>query len=172
MSVVGVVVWFLALLAFSALEGCQSGRVLEREVVRVDTLHVWHCDTLREVHNDTVYSIVQKVVHDSIVSQVIIKEVMNEDGEVIHSEKETNNEVWHNAESDYQLIQHKVDSILKAKVDSITHSTYNEKSVLVEKETPWYEKAWRWIVDKFAWIGLAVILLLGAKFLCPLIWKK
>ena len=172
-SVTGVVMWFVTLLALSVFTSCKGSQQIV-EIVKTDTLHVVHTDTVYAVHNDTIYKIDTKVVHDSIIREIIIKEVVNEAGEVIHSEKETNNEVWHNSDSYSQLIQHTVDSILKVKMDSISHSTYNEKPVLVEveKQTPWYTKAWNWIVGKFAWIGLAVILLLGAKFILPYIWKK
>ena len=59
-----------------------------------------------------------------------------------------------------QHIQHTVDSILQAKIDSISHSSYQEKPVVVEVEKPkaWYQKVWDWIVGKFAWIGLIVVL--------------
>jgi hypothetical protein len=62
---------------------------------------------------------------------------------------------------DTQLIERRVDSLVQAKVDSIYQSKYNEKPVVVEveKPTPWYTKVWNWIVGKFAWMGLAVVVL-------------
>lgn len=154
-----IVAWafFMAVcITFTSCKGSQ--KVVE--IVETDTLHVYHTDTLRVVHNDTIYSIVKETVHDSIIRETIIKEVVDELGNVLHSEKETNNEVWHNSDTNSQFIQHTVDSILQAKLDSINHASYVEKPVVVEveKPTPWYKKMWNWIVGKFAWIGLAVII--------------
>ena len=174
MSIIATIIFFglMALCVF--LGGCKTTRLVE--VHTTDTLHVYHTDTLREVHNDTIYSIVTQTVHDSIVKQIIIKEVVNESGDVIHSEKETNNEVWHNSDTNSQLIQHTVDSILQTKLDSISHISHEEKPVIVEveKPTPWYTKAWNWIVGKFAWIGLIALLVLLLYIFLPKIknWIK
>ena len=158
-SVVSVIIWFATLAILAVMTGCKSTKLVE--IVKTDTLHVYHTDTMKIVHNDTVYSIVTQVVHDSIVKETIIKEVVNELGEVIHSEKETNNEVWHNSDTNSSLIQHTVDSILQVKMDSIYNASHEDKPVIVEVEkiTPWYTKAWNWIVGKFAWIGLGVVIL-------------
>lgn len=153
-----VVLWALAMAFVISLSSCKSSQKVV-EIVKTDTLHVYHTDTMKIVHNDTVYSVVTQVVHDSIVKETIIKEVVNELGEVIHSEKETNNEHWHNSDNNSKMIQHTVDSILQAKLDSINHTSYQEKPVVVEveKKEPWYAKVWNWIVGKFAWVGLIVI---------------
>lgn len=157
-SVGSVVVWFAVIALLAICTSCKPQQHIV-EVIKTDTLHVWHTDTLKVVHNDTIYSIVTQTVHDSIVKETIIKEVVNELGEVIHSEKETNNEVFHNSDTNSQFIQHTVDSILQAKMDSINQSQYVEKPVIVEveKPTPWYTKVWNWIVGKFAWIGLTIV---------------
>ena len=157
-SALGVILFLASIAVLSLLAGCKPQQHII-EIVKTDTLHVYHTDTLKVVHNDTVYSVVTQVVHDSIVKETIIKEVVNELGEVIHSEKETNNEVFHNSVTDSQLIQHTVDSLVQAKVDSIYQSKHEDKPVIVEveKPNPWYQKCWNWIVGKLAWIGLFFI---------------
>jgi len=152
-SVVSVILFFAMMAVLSALTGCKSSHQVVT-IVTTDTLHVYHHDTLKVVHNDTIREVITKVVHDSIVRGTIIKEVVNEVGDVIRSEKETNNEVWHNSDTNSQLTQHTVDSLVQAKVDSIYNSKYNEKPVIVEveKPTPWYKKTWNWIVNKFAYL--------------------
>lgn len=158
-TVVAFCVWISF---FAVLAMCTSCKGTQKvvEIVRTDTLHIVHSDTVRLVHNDTIYSVVKEVMHDSIIRETIIKEVVNEAGEVIHSEKETNNEVWHNSDTNSQLIWHTVDSLVQAKMDSINHVGYAEKPVVVEveKEKAWYAKVWGWIVGRFAWIGLAVVI--------------
>ena len=165
-SVISVLVWFAFIALLALCTSCKGAQKVV-EIVKTDTLHVYHTDTMKVVHNDTVYSVVTQVVHDSIVKEIIIKEVVNELGEVIHSEKETNNSVFHNSDTNSSLIQHTVDSILQVKMDSIYNSKYNEKPVIVEKPTPWYTKAWNWIVAKLAWIGLGVLILAIIYF----VWK-
>lgn len=165
-SALGVILFLASIALLSLLAGCKPQQHIV-EIVKMDTLHVYHTDTLKVVHNDTVYSVVTQVVHDSIVKETIIKEVVNELGEVIHSEKETNNEVFHNSVTDSQLIQHTVDSLVQAKVDSIYQSKHEDKPVIVEvkEPTPWYQKTWNWIVGKFAWLGFfALVLILFAIF--------
>ena len=158
-SVVSVIIWFVTLAFLAVMTGCKSTKLVE--IVKTDTLHVYHTDTMKIVHNDTVYSIVTQVVHDSIVREVIIKEVVNENGDIIHTEKETNSEVFHNSDTNSQFIQHTVDSLVQAKVDSIYASKHEDKPVVVEveKKVPWYQKCWNWIVAKFAWIGLGAVVL-------------
>lgn len=158
-SVVSVIIWFAAIALLAVFTGCKPQQHIV-EIVKTDTLHVYHTDTLKVVHNDTVYSVVTQVVHDSIVKETIIKEVVNELGEVIHSEKETNNEVFHNSVTDSQLIQHTVDSILQIKMDSIYQSKHEDKPVIVEveKSTPWYQKTWQWIKDRLAYLGITVLI--------------
>lgn len=162
-SVVSVILFFVMMAVLSVLTGCKSSHQVVT-LVTTDTLYVHHTDTLKVVHNDTIREVITKVVHDSIVKGTIIKEVVNELGEVIRSEKETNNEVWHNSDTNSSLIQHTVDSILQVKMDSIYNSKYNEKPVIVEveKTTPWYRKVFYWIVNRFAYLvgTLAFFLLL------------
>lgn len=159
-SVVSVVVWFVFIALLALFTSCKGSQKVV-EIVKTDTLHVYHTDTLKVVHNDTVYSVVTKVVHDSIVKQIVIKEVVDDQGNVLHTEKETNNEVWHNSDTNSSLIQHTVDSILQAKMDSLYHAQYVEKPVVVEveKPMPWYKKIWNWIISRFAWIGITVVIL-------------
>ena len=158
-TVISVVVWFVFLAILALFTSCKGTQKVV-EIVKTDTLHVYHTDTMKVVHNDTIYSIVTQVVHDSIVKETIIKEVVDELGNIIHTEKETNNEVWHNSDTNSSLIQHTVDSILQAKLDSISHISHEDHPVIVEveKPTPWYTKAWNWIVGRFAWVGLAVVI--------------
>ena len=159
-SAIAVVIWFVTLFLLSVMTSCKSGNPNIVEIVKTDTLHVYHTDTLRVVHNDTIYSVKVQTVHDSIIKTTIITKVVNEEGEVVHSEKETNSETFHNSDTNSRLIQHTVDSIVKAKMDSINHASYNEKPVVVEVETPtpWYKKAWQNIKDNFAVIGLCALI--------------
>jgi PBP1b-binding outer membrane lipoprotein LpoB len=171
-SIVSAIVWFVVIALMAFFTSCK-GTQNYVEIVKTDTLHVYHTDTLKVVHNDTVYSVITQTVHDSIVRETIVKEVVNELGEIIHTEKETNNEHWHNSDTNQQLIQHKVDSILQAKMDSINQSQYVEKPVIVEveKSAPWYSKVWNWIVSKFAWVGLGVLIIALLYYLIPKLWK-
>lgn len=141
-SVTAIILMFVTSLMLALLTGCKTSKVVE--VTKTDTLHVYHTDTMKVVHNDTIYSIVTQVVHDSIVKETIIKEVVNEAGEVIHSEKETNNETFHNSVGYSQLIQHTVDSLLKVKIDSIYHSAEKPVVVEVEKKNWWDRVRIRW----------------------------
>lgn len=164
-SVVSIIIWFATIALLAVFTGCRSQQHIV-EIVKTDTLHVYHTDTLKVVHNDTVYSVKVETKHDSI----IIKEkyYLDADGNVTHSEKEK--ESYHNNEKDSQFIQHTVDSLVQAKVDSIYNSKYNEKPVIVEveKEVAWYTKVWNWIVGKFAWAGLGVVILVVLYF----VWKR
>lgn len=164
LSAIIVCVFFLVLLLLAS--SCKSSNHVVT-VVTTDTLHIYHTDTLKVVHNDTIREVITKVVHDSIIKGTIIKEVVNELGEVIRSEKETNNEVWHNSDTNSSLSQHTVDSLVQCFVDSIYKARYNEEPVIVEveKEMPWYKKAWNWIVNKFAYIGFTfLVFLLLSKY--------
>lgn len=164
-SVISVLVWF-AFIALLALCTSCKGTQKVVEIVKTDTLHVYHTDTLKFVHNDTIYSVKVETKHDSI----IIKEkyYLDAEGNVTHSEKEK--EAFHNFVKDAQFIQHTVDSLVQAKVDSIYQSKYNEKPVIVEvkKPIPWYKQVWKWIIGKFAWIGLVVVILAVLYF----VWKR
>lgn len=168
-SVVSVIIWFAIIALLAVFTGCKSQQHIV-EIVKTDTLHVYHTDTLKVVHNDTVYSVKVETKHDSI----IIKEkyYLDADGNVTHSEKEK--ESYHNNEKDSQFIQHTVDSLVQAKVDSIYNSKYNEKPVIVEveKPTPWYTKVWNWIVNKFAWAGLVFVAVLLRYILVKYVKKK
>ena len=165
-SALGVIIFFATIALLSVLTaGCKPQQHIV-EIVKTDTLHVYHTDTMKVVHNDTVYSVKVETKHDSI----IIKEkyYLDDEGNVTHSEKEK--ETFHNFVKDAQFIQHTVDSLVQAKVDSIYNAKYNEKPVVVEVEKPtaWYTKVWNWIVAKFAWIGLAVVILVVLYF----VWKR
>lgn len=171
-SVVSVVVWFVFIALLALCTSCK-GTQNYVEIVKWDTLHVYHTDTIREIHNDTIREKVVITIHDSIIKQTIITNVVNEQGDVVHTEKETNNEVWHNADTSSSLIQHTVDSLLQAKMDSIYNASHEDKPVVVEveKPVPWYSKVWNWIVSKFAWIGLGVLIIALLYYLIPKLWK-
>lgn len=164
-SVVSVIIWFAVIALLSIVVGCKPQQHIV-EIVKTDTLHVYHTDTLKVVHNDTIYSVKVETKHDSI----IIKEkyYLDAEGNVTHSEKEK--EAFHNFVKDAQFIQHTVDSLVQAKVDSIYQSKYNEKPVVVEvkKEIPWYQKTWNWIIGKLAWIGLFFI----GVTIAPIIYQR
>ena len=140
---------------------CRATKPTYVEIIKTDTLRVYHTDTLRLVHNDTIREYITKTIHDSIIRQTIVTNIIDQNGNVVHSEKETTTDNYHNADTQSQFIQHTVDSILQAKLDSISHSSHEDTPVIVEveKPTPWYTKVWNWIVGKFAWIGLGVIIL-------------
>ena len=133
------------------------------EIVKWDTLHVYHTDTMKIIHNDTVYSVKVETKHDSI----IIKEkyYLDADGNVTLTEKEK--ESYHNNEKDSQFIQHTVDSLVRAKVDSIYQSKHEDKPVLVEKQKTWWENFTDAVRNDFAWIGF--IILIGGIILFA--WK-
>lgn len=158
-SALGVILFLVSIAVLSLLAGCKPQQHIV-EIVKTDTLHVYHTDTLKVVHNDTIFSTITTVQHDSVMlKQKEIYYINAATGEILHSEKEKEKESYHNNEKDSQLIQHTVDSLVQAKVDSIYNSKYNEKPVIVEvkKEIPWYQKCWNWIIGKLAWIGLFFI---------------
>lgn len=156
-SVISVLVWFAFIALLALCTSCKGSQQIV-EIVKTDTLHVYHTDTLKVVHNDTIYSVITQTVHDSIVRETIVKEVVNELGEVIHSEKETNNEVWHNADTSSSLIQHTVDSLLQAKMDSIYNASHEDKPVVVERQKSWWEKFTDAVRNHFAWIGFIILI--------------
>ena len=165
-SALGVIIFFATIALLSVLTaGCKPQQHIV-EIVKTDTLHVYHTDTMKVVHNDTIYSFKVETKHDSI----IIKEkyYLDADGNVTLTEKEK--ELYRESDTNSQLIRHTVDSLVQAKVDSIYESKYNEKPVVVEVEKPtaWYTKVWNWIVGKFAWIGLGVVVLAVLYF----VWKR
>lgn len=160
-----VIAWFLTILVLSCLTSCKSTKPVSEVIVTHDTLYVYHTDTVYTSHTDTIKQNVIKVVHDSIIREVIVTKVVDQDGNVIHSEKETNNEVFHNAVEQSQLIQHTVDSILHAKMDSIYHSIDNNEKVVVEKQAQWYEKVLQWAKDRFASLGVLFLLIVLAILL-------
>lgn len=169
-SIVSVIIW-LAVIALMAFFTSCKGTQNYVEIVKTDTLHVYHTDTLRIVHNDTIYSVITQTIHDSIVRETIVKEVVNELGEIIHTEKETNNSVFHNSDTNSSLIQHTVDSILQAKMDSIYNASHEDKPVVVERQKSWWEKFTDSIKKPFIWIGIivviAAIIYLILKFVKP-----
>ena len=156
-SVVGVIVWFAVIALMAVFTGCKSKEYVE--IVKTDTLHVYHTDTIREVHNDTIRERVVVTVHDSIIKQTIITNVVNEQGEIIHSEKETNNETFHNSDTNSSLIQHTVDSILQAKMDSIYNASHEDKPVIVERQKSWWEKFMDAVKKPFVFIGILVVII-------------
>ena len=162
-SVLGVIVWFLIILVLSCLTSCKSTKPVSEVIVTHDTLYVYHNDTIHTSHTDTIRQFVTKVVHDSIIKEIKVTKIVDQDGNVIHSEKETNNETWHNAVEQSQHIQHTVDSILHAKMDSIYQAGHSDHETVVEKQPQWYDKCWQWIKDRFAYIGFIALLLLVAK---------
>ena len=169
-SALGVIIFFATIALLSVLTaGCKTQQHIV-EIVKTDTLHVYHTDTMKVVHNDTIFAIKVETKHDSIIIKEKEKIYLDSDGNVLHSEKEKEKESWHNSDTNSSLIQHTVDSILQAKMDSIYNASHTDKPVIVEveKSSPWYKKVWNWIVGKFAWIGLGVVVLAVLYF----VWKR
>ena len=164
-SVLGVVLWFLTILVLSCLTSCKSTKPVSEVIVTHDTLYVYHNDTVHTSHTDTIRQFVTKVVHDSIIKEIKVTKIIDQDGNVIHSEKETNNETWHNAVEQSQHIQHTVDSILHAKMDSIYQAGHSDHETVVEKQPQWYDKVWQWIKDRFASLGVLFLLIILAILL-------
>ena len=127
------------------LIGCKTTKT-ETEVVRIDTLYIAHYDTIKEN--------VTQVIHDSIFHHIIETKVLNEAGEVIHSEKETTHESYRDSEKDRELIRNTIDSLLKSKQD-ISHEIQ-----IVEKKEPWYKP----LVQIVVGFVIAFILFLILKF--------
>ena len=59
-------------------------------------------------------------------------------------------------------------------MDSIYNASHDDKPVIVEveKEVAWYQKVWNWIVNKFAWMGLAFVAILLGYILVSYVKKK
>ena len=152
-TVCSVIVWVITLAIMWAFTSCKGSQNVV-EIHTSDTIHVWHTDTMKIVHNDTVYSVKVETKHDSI----IIKEkyYLDADGNVTLTEKEK--ESYHNNEKDSQFIQHTVDSLLQAKMDSIYNSSHEDKPVVVEKQKSWWEKFTDWVKRPFLFIGIAVVI--------------
>lgn len=153
--------------SFPFLTGCHSQQHVV-EIVKTDTLHTFHHDTMMIFHRDTIFSTTTTVQHDSVMLKE--KETYYIDaatGEVLHSEKEKEKESYHNSAKETQLIQHTIDSLVQAKVDSIYASKHEEKPVIVEvkKELPWYQKIWHWIQGKLAYIAIAAIIIAFSDYL-------
>lgn len=147
--------------SFPFLTGCHSQQHVV-EIVKTDTLHTFHHDTMMIFHRDTIFSTTTTVQHDSVMLKE--KETYYIDaatGEVLHSEKEKEKESYHNSAKETQFIQHTIDSLVQEKVDSIYASKHEEKPVIVEveKELPWYQKIWHWIQGKLAYIAIAAIII-------------
>lgn len=165
-SIVSVIIWFVVIALMTFFTSCK-GMQNYVEIVKTDTLHVYHTDTLKVVHNDTIYSFKVETKHDSI----IIKEkyYLDAEGNVTLTEKEK--ESYHNNEKDSQFIQHTVDSILQAKMDSIYNASHEDKPVVVERQKSWWEKFTDSIKKPFIWIGvivvIAAIIYLILKFIKP-----
>lgn len=160
-SVVSVIIWFATIALLAVFTGCRSQQHIV-EIVKTDTLYVYHTDTMKVVHNDTIFSTITTVQHDSVMlKQKEIYYINAATGEILHSEKEKEKESYHNNEKDSQLIRHTIDSLARAWMDSVYQARYEDKPVIVEveKSTPWYTKAWNWIVGKFALSGFFVLVL-------------
>lgn len=147
--------------------GCHSQQHVV-EIVKTDTLHTFHHDTIMIFHRDTIFSTTTTVQHDSVMLKE--KETYYIDaatGEVLHSEKEKEKESYHNSAKETQFIQHTIDSLVQAKVDSIYASKHEEKPVIVEvqKELPWYQKIWHWIQGKLAYLAIFVIIIVASDYL-------
>lgn len=158
-SALGVILFLASIAVLSLLAGCKPQQHIV-EIVKTDTLHVYHTDTLKVVHNDTIFSTITTVQHDSVMlKQKEIYYINAATGEILHSEKEKEKESYHNNEKDSQLIRHTIDSLARVWMDSVYQARYEDKPVIVEveKSTPWYTKAWNWIIGKLAWIGLFFI---------------
>lgn len=156
-----IILSLILFLFVALLFGCKSAHTNVATIKETDTLHVYHADTIKEIHADTIRIIVETVTHDSIV--VMKKEIYfidKETGDTIRSEKETDKESWHSNDTSSQFIQHTIDSILHAKMDSAYNASHHEIPVVVEveKNIPWYKKAWDGIMRNLAGIGLAAIL--------------
>lgn len=147
--------------SFPFFAGCHSQQHVV-EIVKTDTLHAFHHDTMMIFHRDTIFSTTTTVQHDSVMLKE--KETYYIDaatGEVLHSEKEKEKESYHNSAKETQFIQHTIDSLVQEKVDSIYASKHEEKPVIVEveKELPWYQKIWHWIQGKLAYLAIAAIII-------------
>ena len=138
---------------------CSASKPSLVEIVKTDTVHIYHTDTLHSVHNDTIRETVVRTLRDSVIKTITIKEVVNEQGDVIHSEKETTTDSFHDAETQSQIIQHTVDSLLQVKMDSLYHFIDVNKMVVIEKTEPWYKRIWQRITDNFTAIGFAAVLI-------------
>lgn len=153
---------YLSLISsFPLFTGCHSQQHVV-EIVKTDTLHTFHHDTMMIFHRDTIFSTTTTVQHDSVMLKE--KETYYIDaatGEVLHSEKEKEKESYHNSAKETQFIQHTIDSLVQEKVDSIYASKHEEKPVIVEveKELPWYQKIWHWIQGKLAYLAIAAIII-------------
>lgn len=153
--------YLFLILSFPFLTGCHSQQHVV-EIVKTDTLHTFHHDTMMIFHRDTIFSTTTTVQHDSVMLKE--KETYYIDaatGEVLHSEKEKEKESYHNSAKETQFIQHTIDSLVQEKVDSIYASKHEEKPVIVEveKELPWYQKIWHWIQGKLAYLAIAAIII-------------
>lgn len=156
-SIVSVIVWFVVLAIMWIFTSCKGAQNVV-EIHTSDTIHVYRTDTIREVHNDTIKEKVVTIVRDSIIREIIVTNTIDQNGNVVQTEKETNNEVWHNSDTNTSLIQHTVDSLLQAKMDSIYNSSHDEKPVLVEKQKTWWEKFTDAVKNHFAWIGFVLLI--------------
>ena len=164
LSAIIVCVFFLVLLLLAS--SCKSSNHVVT-VVTTDTLHIYHTDTLKVYHTDTICSVKQETVHDSIIERVKEIYYLDAEGNVVHSEKEKEKEAYRESDTNSQLIRHTIDSLARVWMDSVYQARYEDEPVIVEveKEMPWYKKAWNWIVNKFAYIGITfLVFLLLSKY--------
>ncbi len=153
--------------SFPFFTGCHSQQHVV-EIVKTDTLHTFHHDTMMIFHRDTIFSTTTTVQHDSVMLKE--KETYYIDaatGEVLHSEKEKEKESYHNSANENQFYQHTVDSLVQVWLDSVYQARYNEKPVIVEveKELPWYQKIWHWIQGKLADLAIVAIIIVASAYL-------
>ena len=155
---------FIFVLATLLLGSCSPAKNVVSEV-RTDTLHVYHTDTIYRVANDTTIREVIKVVHDSIIFKTIVREVIDkETGEIISKDSETNKEVYSTSDTNSALIRHTVDSLLKARIDSVYSISEGDKQIVVEVDKrTWWDKIRNAVQAPFTLIGLIVCL-------CVIIW--
>lgn len=139
---------------------CRTTKPTYVEIIKTDTLRVYHTDTLRLVHNDTIREYITKTIHDSIIRQTIVTNIIDQNGNVVHSEKETTTDNYHNADTQSQFIQHTVDSLLHSKLDSIYQANHDDSTVILEKETPWYKKLWSKTQGLLATLGIISLVFL------------
>lgn len=164
LSAIIVCAFFLVLLLLAS--SCKSSNHVVT-VVTTDTLHIYHTDTLKVYHTDTICSVKQETVHDSIIERVKEIYYLDAKGNVVHSEKEKEKESYRESDTNSQLIRHTIDSLARVWMDSVYQARYEDEPVIVEveKEMPWYKKAWNWIVNKFAYIGITfLVFLLLSKY--------
>lgn len=153
----GYIISAIVILIVVLLSSCATSKNVASEI-RTDTLHVYHCDTIYKVVNDTTISEIVKVVHDSIIIKTIVKEVIDkETGDIISTDTETSKEVYNMADTNKSLIRHTIDSLLSSRFDSVYSIGNKEIIVEVDKRT-WWDKIRNAVQAPFTLIGVIVCL--------------